>query len=183
MRIAIINGDPDAHSAFDRYVADVSAQLESQGHEVDSLDLRDLDIKGCTGCWGCWVKTPGECVARDDSARVCQAVVSADLALFASPLRMGFVTALMKRAVDKLIPIVHPYIEIEGGEMHHRPRYESYPAMGLLLEPGPDADAEDVEITTGLWSRMARNMKTTLAFVAVADRPAEEVSHELVAAA
>jgi multimeric flavodoxin WrbA len=183
MRIAIINGDPEAATGFDGYVDDVASRLEQAGHTVESVTLRELDIKGCTGCWGCWVKTPGECVAHDDSELVCRAVLSADLALFASPLRMGFVTALMKRTADKLIPIVHPYIEIEGGEMHHVPRYDRYPSMGLLLGAGPDSDAEDVEITTELWSRLARNMKTTLEFAAVTDRSAEEVAHELVAAA
>ena len=183
MRVAIINGEPEAGTEFDRYVAEVTSRLVAADHDVDSLNLRELDIKGCTGCWGCWVKTPGECVARDESAKVCRALLGSDLVLFASPLQMGFVTSLMKRSVDKLIPIVHPYIEIEGGEMHHRPRYESYPTMGLLLGAGPDSDAEDIEITTELWVRLARNMKTTLEFVAVTDRPAEEVAHELVAAA
>lgn len=183
MRIAIINGEAQAGSDFDAYVATVARELGGGGHEVEMLTLRDMDIKSCNGCWGCWVKTPGECVARDDSAVVCRAVISADVALFATPMHMGFVSALMKRTVDKLIPIVHPYIVIEGGEMHHRPRYESYPVMGLLLGAGPDTDAEDIEITTELWTRTARNMKTHLGFAAIADRPAVEVSHEVVAAA
>ena len=37
---------------------------------------------------------------------------------------------------------------IEGGEMHHRPRYDSYPRMGLLMGPDADTDEEDIEITS-----------------------------------
>jgi multimeric flavodoxin WrbA len=183
MRVLIIDGEPGGNGAFDEYVSHVESRLGDAGHEVERVPLRDLDIKGCSGCWGCWVKTPGECVASDDSGDVLRAVLAADMVLFASPMRMGFVTALTKRMMDKMIPLVHPYIEIEGGEMHHRPRYERYPAMALLLEPGLGTDAEDIEITSELMARFARNMKTTMEFVAVTDRPAEEVAHELVAAA
>jgi hypothetical protein len=182
MRITIISGEPQTGSKFDGYLEELSAELAAEGHGVTRLDLRELDIRGCTGCWGCWVKTPGRCVARDDSERVCRAVLDSDMALFASPLVMGFTTALMKRAQDKLVPIVHPYIELEGGEMHHMARYARYPLMGLLLGTGPDSDARDVEITTEMWERTARNMKTRLAFVAVADRTVKEVAHELAAA-
>jgi multimeric flavodoxin WrbA len=142
-----------------------------------------MEIRGCKGCWGCWVRTPGECVQSDDSADVCRAVLGSDLTLFASPMRMGFVSALLKRATDKLIPLVHPYLVIEGGEMHHRARYDRYPQMGLLLGAAEDIDAEDIDITREIWERTARNRKTRLIMTAVADRPAEEVADELVAVA
>ncbi len=136
MNVTILNGEPDAASAFDAYLGEYAEQLAANGHKVQRLDLRDLDLKGCSGCWGCWVKTPGECVKRDDSAQVCRAVLGSDLTVLASPMRMGFTSSLLKRAADQMIPLVHPYLVIEGGEMHHRPRYERYPLMGLLLAPG-----------------------------------------------
>ena len=187
MKITILNGEPDASAAFDGYVHTVADRLGAYGHEVRTLELRELDLKGCSGCWGCWVKTPGECVKRDDSALVCRAALGSDLVLLASPMVMGFTSALLKRAADQMIPLVHPYLVIEGGEMHHRARYERYPRMGLLLSAGEDTDAEDVAITERMWSRMARNMKSRLVFTAVADRAAEtlavEVADELAAVA
>lgn len=184
MNITILNGEPDAASAFDAYLGDYAGQLAANGHQVTRLDLRDLELKGCSGCWGCWVKTPGECVKRDDSAQVCRAVLGSDLTVLASPMRMGFTSSLLKRAADQMIPLVHPYLAIEGGEMHHRPRYERYPVMGLLLGPDADTDAEDLEITEHLWSRMARNMKSSLTFTTIAHTtPAKEAADELAAVA
>jgi hypothetical protein len=183
VRITILNGDPVRGSALDGYLDGMVRRLSASGNDVVRLDLAEMDIRGCTGCWGCWVKTPGECVARDDSADVCRAVVSADLMLLASPMRMGFTSALLKRTADKLIPLVHPYITIEGGEMHHLPRYDRYPLLGLLLEAGADTDEEDIAITRAMWERTARNLKSRLAFVAVTDRCAEEVADELAAVA
>ena len=183
MRITILNGEPDAAAPFDTYVRELAEGLALDGHEVGHVRLRDLDLKGCTGCWGCWVKTPGECARRDDSARVCRAVVGADLVVLASPLHMGFTSALLKGAADQMIPILHPYMVIERGEMHHRARYAHYPLMALLLAPDAETDAEDLAITENLWSRTARNMKTKLVFTATADRPIVEVISELAPAA
>jgi multimeric flavodoxin WrbA len=183
MKIAVLNGEPEAGSGFDLYVRALAERAAAKGHDVQLLDLRTLDLKGCSGCFGCWVKTPGECVKRDDSASVCRAVIGSDLVLLASPLVMGFTTALLKRAADQMIPLIHPYLIVEGGEMHHRARYKHYPLLALLLSPGPDSDAEDIAITEQLWSRMARNMKSRLTFTAVADRTPEEVVDELSAAA
>ena len=183
MRIAIINGEPDATSAFNDYQRVYAQSLRDAGNEVTKLELRDLELKGCSGCWSCWVKTPGECVKKDDSALVCRTVIASDLVVWASPMRMGFTSALTKKAQDQMIPLVHPYILIEGGEMHHRARYAHYPRFGLLLSCGPDTDAEDVEITSAMWARTARNLKSSLAFTAVTTTPAEEAADELATVA
>ncbi|HKN20405.1 MAG TPA: NAD(P)H-dependent oxidoreductase [Terracidiphilus sp.] len=179
MRITILNGEPDAASSFQAYLKKLANRLQALGHAVTKLDLAALDLKGCTGCWNCWVKTPGECAKRDDSATVCRAVLSSDLLLLASPMTMGFTTALLKRAADQMVPLVHPYFVVEGGEIHHRARYAHYPVFALLLGTGPDNDAEDVEITRTMWGRMARNIKSRLAWSAVAEGNAEEVADEL----
>jgi multimeric flavodoxin WrbA len=179
MRITILNGEPDAGSAFELYLRELSGGLDTLDHTVAVLDLRQLDLKGCSGCWGCWVKTPGQCVKRDDSAKVCQAAINTDLLLLASPVTMGFTTALLKRALDQMIALVHPYVLVDAGEMHHRPRYAHYPDFGLLLGVGSDTDAEDIEITTAIWKRTARNLKSRLVFAAVADRTAREVANEI----
>jgi multimeric flavodoxin WrbA len=183
MKITILNGEPNAGSEFDLYLHRVAQDSRTAGHEVTLLELRDLDLKGCSGCWGCWVKTPGECAKRDDSATVCRAVLSSELMVLASPVVMGFTTSLLKRAADQMIPLLHPYFEIQGGEMHHRARYERYPSMALLLAPDADTDAEDLAITEKMWSRMARNMKSRLVFSAVTDRKPKEVARDLAAAA
>jgi len=183
MKMTILNGEPSSGSEFDVYVHAFEEGARSAGHEVGLLELRDLDLKGCSGCFGCWVKTPGECVKRDDSALVCRAAIGSDLLVLASPVVMGFTSALLKRAADQMIPLILPYIVIEGGEMHHRARYQHYPLLALLLGPDAATDAEDLSITERMWARMARNIKSRLAFTAVADRSPEEVAHELAAVA
>jgi hypothetical protein len=175
MRITILNGEPASSSSqLDGYLQRLAEHLGAE-HQITLMTLRDLDVKYCTGCFGCWVKTPGECVAADDSAAVCRAVINADFVLFASPLIMGFVSALLKKVTDKLIPLVHPYIVVDQGEAHHLARYEAYPVLGLLLARGPDADDEDARITTDIYRRTALNFKSDLAFSKLTRDPIEEV--------
>jgi multimeric flavodoxin WrbA len=183
MKIVIVNGEPDAASAFEQYVHGFGTRLVERGNEVRELTLRDMDLKGCTGCFGCWLRTPGRCVQHDAGEDLCRAVINCDLAVFAAPMLMGYPSALAKRSVERLIPLLHPYIEIEGGEMHHRKRYDRYPGVGLLVATDDDTDAEDLALTRHLWERLARDFKSRLVFTAVADRSSKEVADELVAAA
>jgi len=183
MRITILNGEPDPATAFEAYQRLIAGRMSAGGHTVEKIDLRDLDLKGCSGCFNCWVRTPGECSKRDASADICRSAIASDLLLLAAPMVMGFTSALLKGAVEQMLPILHPYFVVEGGEIHHRARYAHYPRLGLLVGAGPDTDAEDIEITTTMWARMARDMKSRLAFAAVADRAAEEVADELALAA
>ena len=183
MRIIILNGEPNPASAFQDYLSLVVKRLAESGHSVTLFNLAELNLKGCSGCFSCWVKLPGECAKRDDSLQICRAAVAADLLLLASPLVMGFTTALLKRAADQLIQLIHPYFVMEDGEVHHRARYERYPKFGLLLGAGGDSDSEDIEITTTLWARTARNMKSRMVFNALSSRSAQEVVDEIALAA
>jgi len=99
--------------------------------------------------------------------------------LFASPVIMGFTSALLKKAQDKLIPLIHPYFEIVQNEVHHLSRYDKYPLMGLLLEKGKDADEEDIKIISDIYRRDAISFKTSFCFTRLTDDAVEEVANEI----
>jgi hypothetical protein len=165
MNITILNGNPEPQKkTFEEYLAALRGKLEESGQAVTQLNLRELNLAHCTGCFGCWVKTPGECVARDDGPVVRRAMMAADFVLHASPMIMGYPSMLTKKTMDKSIPIVHPYFAVVHGEIHHQPRYERYPRLGLLVEKEKTTDAEDMRITADLFSRTALNMKSGLNF-------------------
>ncbi len=180
MNICILNGNPSANgNGFDAYIKDLVASLAARDHRTAEIVLRDLEIRSCTGCFGCWLKTPGECVLRDDGAQVCREVMRSDLVLFASPLIMGFLSAQLKICLDRLIPLVHPYITLVDGECHHQARYEHYPLTGLLLQRGGIDTREDLEITAAILARTALNLKSRLTLVKTTGDPVEEVVYEI----
>jgi multimeric flavodoxin WrbA len=98
--------------------------------------------------------------------------------LFASPVLMGYLSAELKKYMDKLIPLLHPHLIEDQGEAHHQYRYapEDYPLGGLLLEKTPGTDDEDIEIISHLQSRTMLNFKSRNAFTLLTESPVEEVA-------
>ena len=89
-----------------------------------------------------------------------------------------FTSALLKKAIDKLVPLIPYQLELVDDEVHHAARYEKYPRTALLLEQEADTDDEDVEIITDIYARDAINLKSSLGFVRFTSDPVEEVARE-----
>lgn len=139
-------------------------ELESNGHDVQLFTLRELKLSNCVGCFGCWVKTPGLCVIPDATDTIRRNIIRSDLLIFASPIIMGFTSALMKKVQDKMIPLIHPSIAEINGECHHKLRYPKYPDMALIYQKEADTDERDVVITRTIYKRFVLNMKSKLRF-------------------
>jgi hypothetical protein len=177
VNITILNGNPDAGNRdFDRYIKSLAEGLTGKRHAVQTHILREMNIRYCIGCWNCWFKTPGICRFDDAMPVIYKSVLSAGMVLFASPVIMGFVSALLKRANERLIPLLHPYIDLVNGENHHRGRYERNPDWGLILQKGSDADDEDIRIISDIYRRETLNFKASLRFTFLTDKPVREVS-------
>lgn len=179
MKITVLNGNTKSPT-FDTYLRQLKMHLETMGHAVIQVDLRDLDLRYCIGCFGCWVKTPGVCSVRDESCKIGRAMIGSDFTIWAAPLVMGFPSALLKMALDKSIPLIHPYMMVDHGEAHHRPRYNHYPRLGLLVAPEPDTDATDLEIVSEIFSRIALNFKSQLEFSLTTDASVADIAERII---
>ncbi|MGD0879281.1 MAG: NAD(P)H-dependent oxidoreductase [Anaerolineales bacterium] len=180
MKITILNGNPTP-SHFDTTLAQLVTALQSEGHSLTQFDLRNLSLRYCIGCWGCWVKTPGQCSNGDATCLAMdRAVINADFVLWAAPLKMGFPSSLLKMALDKHLPLIHPYMVVDHTEAHHRKRYAHYPRIGLLLEKEPDTSERDLQITTDIFCRTALNFKTRLEFSLTTETPLAELAWRIL---
>lgn len=181
MKVIILNGNPDtSNHAFDDYLKNLSESLTASNHTVNILTLRDMDIHYCVGCWGCWVKTPGQCAARDDLRDVCRAYINSDFVLFASPVIMGFPSALLKKVQEKAtLSVLLPYFEQVNNEVRHVGRYPGLPAIGVLLEKSRTCDDEDIKIIADIYGRFAINVKTDCRFTRLTSDPVKEVADEI----
>jgi len=175
MKVTILNGNDHASNVdFDQYINQLEEDLTAHGHQVKHLLLREMKINYCIGCFDCWLKTPGECVHHDDGRSIPPAIIESDFLLWASPLKLGYPSAVLKRAMDRCLPILLPYFDIVNGEAHHARRYDHYPLTGLLIAPEADTDAEDRKLVKNLFARTSLNMKSRLTFCAdTAQSPAE----------
>lgn len=180
MEITIINGNPYTENEdFDHYLQGLESFLLSQKCIVHLFSLRDMDIRYCIGCWDCWWKTPGICRHKDDAEKIYRAIVASDFLIMASPVIAGFVSSLLKKFNDRMIPLIHPYIKLVQGECHHHKRYEKYPALGLILRPESNQGAEDLEIITDIYKRFALNFHSELRFVNTDPEKQEDIIHRI----
>ena len=72
---------------------------EESGHEVEMINVCELNINPCTGCVACGYE--GDCVQRDDNGLIRKALLSCDMVVFATPLYYYGMSAQLKAVVDR----------------------------------------------------------------------------------
>jgi hypothetical protein len=160
MRITILDGDMNhAESDYSILIHDLVLQLK-KNHSVDYYPIDNMELQYCSGCWSCWWKTPGECSQKDGADQIFRSYINSDFIILASPLMAGFTSSALKKIVDRLIVLLHPYIQMKLGESHHNKRYDRYPEFGLILQKEADTDEEDIRITDDIYDRLALNFHT-----------------------
>ncbi|MBN1414504.1 MAG: flavodoxin family protein [Bacteroidales bacterium] len=181
MKIIVINGNPvNQNTAFDDYLAGYQKRLSNTGHTVSIITLRDMKLGFCKGCFHCWHTTPGICSIDDDIKYIHKEVISADLVIWASPLSKGFLSSLLKKVQERMIPLLHPYIEIVSGEIHHRKRYQHYPAYGVIVGKEDNTDNEDLMIARMIQERYALNFRSKLNFFLTTEIPVYDAVNETI---
>ena len=104
------------------------------GANVEYIKLSEMNIKNCTGCYNCWTKTPGECIFKDDMTELRKKYREADLVVFSSPLYIFNVTGIMKTFMDRLLPIMKPYmLSDQNGNTLHPDRFPELGEQGFVV--------------------------------------------------
>lgn len=179
MKLTILNGESEYFDgSFTRQIESLTCKMNEE-HSVSHFRLKDMDIKFCSGCWNCWWKHPGKCSIKDDGEEIFRSVINSDFFIFASPLKAGFTSSRLKAITDRLIVLLHPYVEIRAGESHHKKRYDSYPDFGLLLKKEIGTADADTKIISDIYERLALNFHCRKRYLKYIDETSfEEVINE-----
>lgn len=106
------------------------------GAEVEIVDLRKKKLKNCIGCFTCWTKTPGKCIHKDDMTNeLFPKWLMSDIVVYATPLYHYTVNALMKRFIERTLPIAEPFFVKKGDKTAH-PIREKPPSAVILSVAG-----------------------------------------------
>ena len=160
MQAVFLKGSPAAGQdpLSNRAAAAVMAAMKARDWQVKAFALAAMDIKPCRGCFSCWVKTPGRCIIEaDDQEAILRAWAQADLIAFLTPITFGGYAPELKKAMDRIIPVLLPFFIKIRGEIHHPQRY---PRQRRLLAIGTQKqeDADSEAIFRRLVRRNALNM-------------------------
>ena len=160
MKAIFLKGSPAAGQdpLSNRAAATVTAMMKAKGWETKSFALAGMDIHPCRGCFSCWVKTPGICVFKDDGQEpILRAWAEADLIAMLTPITFGGYAPELKKALDRIIPVLLPFFIKIHGETHHPQRYPR-PRRLLAIGTQKQEDADSEGVFRRLVRRNALNM-------------------------
>jgi len=99
MKIVILMASPNSKGSTSILAEQFRKGAEESGHEVEMINVCELNINPCTGCVACGYE--GDCVQRDDNGLIRKALLSCDMVVFATPLYYYGMSAQLKAVVDR----------------------------------------------------------------------------------
>jgi multimeric flavodoxin WrbA len=166
MKALILNGSNDDENPLNIWEKSIIELLDNHVWQVETVELRNKKLATCIGCFGCWIKTPGQCILKDEGQEICKAVARSDLLVLLTPLTFGGYSFELKKIVDRLIPNLLPLFTKINGEMHHKTRYEKNPKL-LAIGYQPQHDEESERIFRELVHRNSINMDSPVKYAEI----------------
>jgi multimeric flavodoxin WrbA len=143
MRILALNSSPRSggQSKTELMLNHLVEGMRDAGADVEVINLREKNVKNCIGCFTCWTKTPGQCIHKDDMTKeLFGKWLESDIVVYATPLYNYGVNATLKVFIERTLPSLEPFFEINDGRMFH-PLRDKTPAIVMLSVAGmPDED-------------------------------------------
>lgn len=126
----------------------------------DKIVSKENKIHKCMGCFGCWVKTPGQCVIKDEFQKMGEWIAGADKVVIISRCVYGSYSPFVKNVLDRSISYIHPYFTKRNGEVHHRSRYHRKQNFEIIFY-GEQILSEEKETAMALTKANGVNFNTT----------------------
>jgi multimeric flavodoxin WrbA len=120
MKVLVFNGSPNMDKGNTALILGPFVDgMREEGAEVELQYVKRLKINPCQGEMNCWLKTPGECLQKDDMNAIYPKLRQADVIVFAVPVYVDGMPGPMKTLIDRLIPLIEPYVELREGHCRH----------------------------------------------------------------
>ncbi len=129
MKVLVINGSPKGENSntYKLTKALLEGIKETSSAEIETLTIKDMDIKSCLGCMSCWGKTAGKCVINDVMTSVYEKIMESDLVIESFPLFFFGMPGPMKNFTDRTLPLMETYkgtVGTIGNRAFHEPRFD-----------------------------------------------------------
>lgn len=129
MKALILNGEEIDGLSLKHISKSIKEELVSCDFEVEEILLKEKEIADCLGHFKCWVKTPGICIIDDYGRETAAKLINSGLVIFLTPVIFGSYSYQLKKALDRMIPLISPFFKKIKGETHHKKRYSKYPSI------------------------------------------------------
>lgn len=108
MKIFAINGSPRKNWNTAQMLENFLEGASSTAFEIEAetVNLYDLDYKGCCGCGACklkYGKSYGKCAQHDDISKLLERMADADIIVFGSPIYYAGVTGELRSFLERFL--------------------------------------------------------------------------------
>ncbi len=131
--------------------------VEEGGAEVELYYTRKLRIHPCLGCFNCWLRTPGECVQKDDMEWLKPKIREADIRIYASPVYCYGITGQLKNLIDRMVSLASPFVEVDEGRTRHLPGEGEKPHKVVLVSNCGLWDMENFDLLVAQMKAMCQD--------------------------
>ncbi|MDE7149094.1 MAG: flavodoxin family protein [Bacteroidales bacterium] len=102
-RVLIITSSLRPSGNSDALAAEFARGAAETGHEVETVSLKDKEIRFCKGCLAC--QKTRQCVIKDDAPAIVAKMHDADVIAFASPIYYYEMCGQLKTMLDRANPL------------------------------------------------------------------------------
>lgn len=99
-KVLIISASPRRGGNSDLLSDQFKLGAEEEGHSVEKVFLKDIDINYCNACETCQ-NNGGVCVQKDDMSEVLDKMIAADVIVLATPVYFYTMNAQLKTFIDR----------------------------------------------------------------------------------
>ena len=123
--------------------------LIADGHDVDRLNIADVEVAGCVGCYACQ-QHPDEafCAQKDDAQGIYKRILAADAVVYAAPLYMWGFPASIHALLERHLALVTGY-----GKPNYKSLIEGKRVALLVTSGGPVEN--NAELIQTVFDRLA----------------------------
>ena len=108
--------------------------LGERDGSVQWVDLSRVEFGPCVACSGC--AKSGRCVLNDEFTDIVAEIGTSERLVLVTPIFLGVHHPLMKKAVDRFLPLAGELFAVRSGEMHHRSRMaRPFSLVGVGVPP------------------------------------------------
>lgn len=159
MKVLAANGSPTRGSGITgRILSRFIEGMAQAGADVELIQLADKDIGYCKGCLDiCLFKQPGVCSQKDDMAELLQKQRAADMVVYATPVYLDGMTALMRMFVERSLPLLQGYLEMRDGHLRH-PAHDKKRRRMVVVSTCGLSEMDNFDPLVAHFKAIAKNM-------------------------
>jgi multimeric flavodoxin WrbA len=114
-KVLIISASPRLHGNSDTLAREFLKGAQESGNEAQIIELAEKKINYCHGCYYC-ASHDGHCCQKDDAEAIVDAMVAADILVFATPTYFYSMAGQLKTLIDRT---VMKYTTIKGKDCYY----------------------------------------------------------------